>query len=63
MEINGRISVFGGRNITPEVYENSVEIGRLLAQEGFLVFCGVEKVSWKQSQKVFLKQEVRLLEF
>ena len=40
MEINGRISVFGGRNITPEVYENSVEIGRLLAQEGFLVFCG-----------------------
>ena len=40
MEINGRISVFGGRNITPEVYENSVEIGRLLTQEGFLVFCG-----------------------
>ena len=40
MEINGRISVFGGRNITPEVYENSVEIGRLLAQEEFLVFCG-----------------------
>ncbi len=40
MEFNGRISVFGGRNITPEVYENSVEIGRLLAQEGFLVFCG-----------------------
>ena len=40
MEINGRISVFGGRNITPEVYEKSVEIGRLLAQEGFLVFCG-----------------------
>ena len=40
MEINGRISVFGGRNITSEVYENSVEIGCLLAQEGFLVFCG-----------------------
>jgi uncharacterized protein (TIGR00725 family) len=40
MKVNGRISVFGGRNITPEVYENSVEIGRLLAQEGFLVFCG-----------------------
>ena len=40
MEFNGRISVFGGRNITPEVYENSVEIGRLLAREGFLVFCG-----------------------
>ena len=40
MENNGRISVFGGRNITSEVYENSVEIGRLLAQGGFLVFCG-----------------------
>ena len=40
MEFNGRISVFGGRNITPEVYENTVEIGCLLAQEGFLVFCG-----------------------
>jgi uncharacterized protein (TIGR00725 family) len=40
MEFNGRISVFGGRNITPEVYGNSVEIGRLLAREGFLVFCG-----------------------
>ena len=40
MEFNGRISVFGGRNITLEVYENSVEIGRLLAQEEFLVFCG-----------------------
>ena len=40
MEINGRISVFGGRNITPEVYEKSVEIGRLLARGGFLVFCG-----------------------
>jgi uncharacterized protein (TIGR00725 family) len=40
MEFNGRISVFGGRNITPEVYGESVEIGRLLAREGFLVFCG-----------------------
>jgi len=40
MEINGRIAVFGGRNITPEVYEKSVEIGGLLAQEKFLVFCG-----------------------
>jgi uncharacterized protein (TIGR00725 family) len=40
MEFNGRISVFGGRNITSEVYGNSVEIGRLLAREGFLAFCG-----------------------
>jgi uncharacterized protein (TIGR00725 family) len=40
MKFKGRISVFGGRDITPEVYENSVEIGRLLAREGYLVFCG-----------------------
>ena len=52
MEINGRISVFGGRNITPEVYENSVEIGRLLAQEGFLVFCG----GWKRCHGSNLKR-------
>mgnify|MGYP000471662279 FL=1 len=40
MKFKGRISVFGGRDITPDVYENSVEIGRLLAREGYLVFCG-----------------------
>ena len=40
MKFKGRISVFGGRDITPELYENSVEIGRLLAREGYLVFCG-----------------------
>ncbi len=40
MKFKGRISVFGGRDITPKVYENSVEIGRLLAREGYLVFCG-----------------------
>ena len=40
MKFKGRISVFGGRDITPEVYENSGEIGRLLAREGYLVFCG-----------------------
>lgn len=40
MDYSGRISIFGGRDITPEVYENTVEIGRLLAQKDFLVFCG-----------------------
>jgi uncharacterized protein (TIGR00725 family) len=40
MEFKGRISVFGGRDITPKVYKNTVEIGRLLAQERYIVFCG-----------------------
>ena len=40
MDYSGRISIFGGRDITPEVYGNTVEIGRLLAQKDFLVFCG-----------------------
>ena len=35
-----RISVFGGRDITPDVYEDTLEIGRRLADEGYLVFCG-----------------------
>ena len=40
MYSNQRISVFGGRDITPEVYEDTLEIGRRLAEEGYLVFCG-----------------------
>lgn len=40
MDYSGRISIFGGRDITPEVYENTVEICRLLAQKDSLVFCG-----------------------
>ena len=40
MNFKSRIAVFGGRDITADVYENTVEIGRLLAQEGYLVFCG-----------------------
>ena len=40
MYSNQRISVFGGRDITPDVYEDSLEIGRRLADEGYLVFCG-----------------------
>lgn len=40
MNFKSRIAVFGGRDITADVYANTVEIGRLLAQEGYLVFCG-----------------------
>jgi len=40
MYSNQRISVFGGRDITPVVYEDTFEIGRRLADEGYLVFCG-----------------------
>ena len=40
MYSNQRISVLGGRDITPEVYEDTLEIGRRLADEGYLVFCG-----------------------
>ena len=40
MDSNQRISVFGGRDITLEVYEDTLEIGRRLADEGYLVFCG-----------------------
>ena len=40
MYSNQRISVFGGRDITQEVYEDTFEIGRRLADAGYLVFCG-----------------------
>ena len=40
MYSNQRISVFGGRDITPDIYENTLVIGRRLADEGYLVFCG-----------------------
>lgn len=35
-----RISVFGGRHITNDVYEHTVELGRSMAEEEYLVFCG-----------------------
>ena len=40
MYSNQRISVFGGRDITLDVYDDTLEIGRRLADEGYLVFCG-----------------------
>ncbi len=35
-----RISVFGGRDITDGIYNDAFELGKLLAKEGFLVYCG-----------------------
>ena len=35
-----KITVFGGRNISKELYVESVKIGQLLARENWLVFCG-----------------------
>ena len=34
------VSVFGGRVITKEVYDDTVIIGKQLAKEGYIVFCG-----------------------
>ena len=35
-----RISVFGGRDITQKIYDETVQIGEFLAIEGYRVFCG-----------------------
>ena len=35
-----RVSVFGGRVISKEVYDNTVIIGEQIAKEGYVVFCG-----------------------
>ncbi len=40
MDYKARIAVFGGRNIDKDTYNASVEIGKLLAHENYLVFCG-----------------------
>lgn len=40
MRKHKRISVFGGRDITQEVYDETVQIGEYLAIEGYHVFCG-----------------------
>ncbi|MBH50246.1 MAG: TIGR00725 family protein [Candidatus Marinimicrobia bacterium] len=37
---SGRISVFGGREVSDEDYDVTVEIGKKLAEENYLVFCG-----------------------
>ena len=40
MNFKARISVFGGRQITDEIYEDSRELGRILGKGGYLVYCG-----------------------
>ena len=40
MKFEGRIAVFGGRFITDEIYNDTVEIGKRMAQKNWLVFCG-----------------------
>ena len=35
-----RVSVFGGRVITKEVYDDTVFIGKELVKAGYIVFCG-----------------------
>ena len=40
MDYKARIAVFGGRDISDEIYNDTVKIGKLLAEENFLVFCG-----------------------
>ena len=38
IEFNGRIAVFGGRDITESIYNDTVEIGRQMARKNWLVF-------------------------
>ena len=40
MKFDGRIAVFGGRFITEEIYNDTVEIGKRMAEKNWLVFCG-----------------------
>ena len=40
MKFKGRIAVFGGRVITDSIYNDTVEIGKRMADENWLVFCG-----------------------
>ncbi len=40
MNYTARISVFGGRDIDEQTYTDAVEIGRLLAVENYLIYCG-----------------------
>ena len=40
MKFDGRIAVFGGRFITDEIYNDTVEIGKRMAQKNWLVFFG-----------------------
>ena len=47
-----RISVFGGREITQDIYDETVILGNMLAREGYTIFCGGGRGEWRQYQKV-----------
>lgn len=40
IKYKARIAVFGGRDITDDIYQDTVTIGAKLAKENYLVFCG-----------------------
>jgi uncharacterized protein (TIGR00725 family) len=40
MDFAARIAVFGGRDIGAEIYDDTVKIGKLFAEENYLVYCG-----------------------
>ncbi len=40
MNYKARIAVFGGREISDDIYQDTVKIGEKLAQEGYLIYCG-----------------------
>ena len=40
MEYRARISVFGGRKISEENYDNAYNLGKLLDENNYLVYCG-----------------------
>ena len=39
-KFRGKISVFGGREVSHEDYKDTIKIGKRLADENYLVFCG-----------------------
>lgn len=39
-KFTSRISVFGGREIPVDVYKEAVKLGHLMAEAGYLVYCG-----------------------
>lgn len=40
MQFAGRISVFGGRDVSPQLYQDTITIGKRMAENNYLVFCG-----------------------
>ena len=40
MNFKARISVFGGRQVTNNIYQNALELGRLLGKDRYLVYNG-----------------------